>query len=417
MRHAVKLLAITLIYMLAGIPAAIGVTFVARYAFITSDTPIDGAATAFLFGMVALGAFVGPAIAVRLHNKGRIGWAIAWGFLCALAIIVNWTHTLAAIGHRGAGIEAESSKQATTIADARRALERVERDLAAMPPFVPTTEEAVKAARAAVELASRNRLTECGPNNETRGTRCREREADERARQDALAAALANKGTTDRASMLGAEASALRRRLVSTQPPPPANALGQTLGRLLPVSAASAATLQQAVVAAVAELLIAAILALPELLRSAPAGRFAAPGRFAREEKRTSLVATDAEIVLPAAPDPSGRVNTRRLGMAAQSALTKPSQPPIAEAGDGAIDLKPLVAFLAECVPHADRDRTDWADIYASFLEWQQRRGGEALTAALLGGALKHVCELADIRIRRQGDRVYCLDRRIAWKN
>ena len=103
--------------------------------------------------------------------------------------------------------------------------------------------------------------------------------------------------------------------------------------------------------------------------------------------------------------------------MAAQSVLTQPSQPPIAEAGDGAIDLKPLVAFLAECVPHADRDRTDWADIYASFLEWQQRRGGEALTAALFGAALKHVCELADIRIRRQGDRVYCLDRRIVWKN
>ena len=183
------------------------------------------------------------------------------------------------------------------------------------------------------------------------------------------------------------------------------------------MSAASAATLQQAVVAAVAELLIAAILALPELLRSAPAGRFAASGRFAREEKRSSLAATDAEIVLPAAPDPSGRVNTRRLGMAAQSALTKPSQPPIAEAGDGAIDLKPLVAFLAECVPHADRDRADWADIYASFVEWQQRRGGEALTAALFGAALKHVCELADIRIRRQGDRVYCLDRRIAWKS
>ena len=105
------------------------------------------------------------------------------------------------------------------------------------------------------------------------------------------------------------------------------------------------------------------------------------------------------------------------ISAAAQSVLTKPSQPPIAEAGDGAIDLKPLVAFLAECVPHADRDRADWADIYASFLEWQQRRGGEALTAALLGVALKHVCELADIRIRRQGDRVYCLDRRIAWKN
>lgn len=36
--------------------------FVARFAFTTSDTPADGFATAFLFGMVAAGAFAGPAI-------------------------------------------------------------------------------------------------------------------------------------------------------------------------------------------------------------------------------------------------------------------------------------------------------------------------------------------------------------------
>jgi hypothetical protein len=65
-------------YLLAGVPAAIGVAFVARFAFITSDTAIDGAANGFLFGMIATGAFSGPACVIgwlqkawpsRLHQK------------------------------------------------------------------------------------------------------------------------------------------------------------------------------------------------------------------------------------------------------------------------------------------------------------------------------------------------------------
>ena len=57
-------------YVLAGIPAAIGVAFVARYAFVTSDTEIDGAANAFLFGMIAAGAFAGPACAIAVGRNG-----------------------------------------------------------------------------------------------------------------------------------------------------------------------------------------------------------------------------------------------------------------------------------------------------------------------------------------------------------
>jgi hypothetical protein len=39
-------------YVLAGVPAAIGIAFVARYAYVTSDTAIDGASNAFLFGKI-----------------------------------------------------------------------------------------------------------------------------------------------------------------------------------------------------------------------------------------------------------------------------------------------------------------------------------------------------------------------------
>lgn len=58
-------------YGLAAIPAAIGVWFVARFAYVTSDTPIDGASNAFLFGMIAVGAYAGPAVALVVASRGR----------------------------------------------------------------------------------------------------------------------------------------------------------------------------------------------------------------------------------------------------------------------------------------------------------------------------------------------------------
>jgi len=59
--------------LLAGIPAAIGVAFVARYAYVTSDTTDAGLATAALYAMTAAGAFAGPAAAIVVANNGRRG--------------------------------------------------------------------------------------------------------------------------------------------------------------------------------------------------------------------------------------------------------------------------------------------------------------------------------------------------------
>src|SRR5262245_2396755 len=170
--RAARLVGTAIAYVVAGIPALIGIGFVARYAYVTSDTPTDGAATAFLFGMVATGAFAGPAIAVAVKNRGRTAAALVWWALAILAIVGNWTHTLGAIAQRGAGIEARGAKiTADTEAD-RKTLARLERVLGAMK-FAATTPEAVAAARGAAEFAERNRKAECGPNNETRGERCK----------------------------------------------------------------------------------------------------------------------------------------------------------------------------------------------------------------------------------------------------
>jgi hypothetical protein len=126
-----------LAYVVAGIPAAIGVAFLARYAFVTSDTPVDGIATAFLLGMIATGAFVGPAVAIAVGGNGRPGAAFVLWVLTCFAIAANWSHTLGAIAHRTAGTEAETAKASATIADARGELARIAAERKALPAFTP----------------------------------------------------------------------------------------------------------------------------------------------------------------------------------------------------------------------------------------------------------------------------------------
>jgi hypothetical protein len=418
--RAIRAATMGLAYIVAGIPALIGIAFVARYAFVTSDTPTDGAATAFLFGMVAAGAFAGPAIAVAVKNRGRKTAALVWWALATLAIVANWTHTLSAIAHRGAGLDAHSTKITADTATDRKTLTRLEREIAEIPAFTPTA-EAVAAARSAAEIAQRNRIAECGPSNETRGRRCIDRENDERAKQDALTKALENKATTERASGLEASAAAVRKQLADAPPAPPGNALGRMLGRFLPVSAAAAATMQQAFVSAIVELLIAAVLALPELLRSPHRREHAVEAPEAStsvsEHPATRLEAKEPEILpplLPAMGERSRRITTGQGRQISVPAIAAGSEAPIANNADE-IDPKPVVAFLAEHMPADRGSRADWGELYGGFLAWQTERGGNTLAASQFGAVLRHICEEANIGVRRRGDRVYCLDRRFEW--
>jgi hypothetical protein len=268
-----------LAYIVAGIPAAIGVAFVARYAFVTSDTPADGIATAFLLGVIATGAFVGPAIAVAVGGNGRPGAAVVLWVLTCFAIVANWSHTLGAIAHRTAGTEAETAKASAAIADARADLARIAAERKALPAFTPATAETVAAARRAADTATKNREAEC----DKRGPNCRQRELDEQTAADKLATATTAKAITDQAAKLDSDAAAIRAQLGKAPAVKDANPLGNALARLMPwLPAASAATIQQAVVSAIAELLIAAGLALPELLR--------------REPRQSAVVASPAAV-------------------------------------------------------------------------------------------------------------------------
>jgi len=390
--RAARVLGTALAYIGAGIPAVIGIAFVARFAFVTSDTPTDGAATAFLFAMVASGAFLGPAIAIAVGSRGHKRAGGVWWFLASLAIVANWTHTLGAIAQRGAGIEARGAKITADTEEDRRALARLERELDAMR-FTATTLEAVAAARGAAELAERNRKVECGPNNETRGERCRARELEEQAKRDALAKAVSDKAATDRATQLAAEAAGLRRSLSAAPVAPSNNALSNALGRVLAIPAMTAATIQQGFVSAIVELLIAAVLALPELLRS---------------NGRTDAIEGRSAEVLEA----SGRTPPVEVLAPAHQLRVPRAKDVISQ---DHVDPKPVIAFLAEHMPVARGSRADWGEIYSGFREWQARLGQEAWPATQFGAVLRHICEEANIRVRRQGDRAFCVDRRFNW--
>lgn len=252
-----------LAYLVCAIPAAIGVWFVAHYAYTTSDTAIDAYSNAFVFAMIAGGAYLCPALAIAIGRRNRIAAAFFW-LVAVLAIATNWSNTLGAITNRGAGLEAERAKAAKDLKNGERRLAQVDAELARLP-VLAVTPEAVSAADAAVKAAERARAAEC----DKRGPFCRQRETDEQSKRDALAALTADKAKSDLRERLSTEAAAIRKRLANAPAVKEPNTLGTALGRLLPwVDADTASTAQQGLMSLIVELLIAAFLALPELLSS-----------------------------------------------------------------------------------------------------------------------------------------------------
>lgn len=391
-----------LAYILAGIPAAIGIAFVARYAYATSDGAVDGAAAAFLFAMVAAGAFLGPALCIAVAANGRRLAAVVLGVLAALAVAVNWSHTLGAIAHRSAGTEAEAAKAAEARKDDRSELARLMEARKALPAYTPAMAEDVDAARAAVKAAEASRKAEC----ESRGKHCRARETAEGEKRAALSRALAGKAATDQAAKLDSEASAVRKRLASAPAVREANPLGEALARLMPwLPAASAATIQQAVVSAIAELLIAAGLALPELLRrNGPrdAGNGAPASATAREAPK---VPPDREAI----PDASAESRLRCSVQPSIAGVSLKRVPKPAAKGS-------VASFMLACLPRAHGQDAALASIYRRYCRWcdEQQPTVAAMDAAAFGEQFKALAERVRLDVENRGGRVVVLNVKLA---
>lgn len=373
-----------LAHLFAGIPAAIGVWFVARFAYVTSDTAIDGAGNAFLFAMIAAGAYAAPAVALIVAAKGRkVAAGMLW-CLAVVALVTNWSQTLGAVASRGAGTEAVRAKAADAIKDDRSRLARIQREREAMK-FLATDADAVKAAQTAVAAAERTRLAECGNGEpKQRGPNCRTRETEETTKRDILTAALANKALTDQAAKLDNDAAAIRSRLEGAKPVKEGNSLGEALGRLLPLSATTATTAQQGLLSAIAELLIAAALTLPELLRSEP------PAAASRDEGQA----------FP--PEPSSAPAKRPTTIAGVP-LTDPPMP------HAPTDADTVGRFMLPCLSRASGRETAGGAVYARYQRWcgDQQPQHAPLDAKSFAVQLAERCQRVDIRVRRDGGKVY----------
>ena len=247
---------------LAVFLGAVSIALAARYGYKGADTIIDGVISAVVFGSIALCAFIFDAAAVRLWFMRHHVGAIVIGVIAAAALVVTFTNSLGAIAGRGDTTQAERRKAKTDSASDLADLKRIARERDAMV-FTPVTAEVVKAAQEAVKSAEEIRQRECGAGDpRQRGPNCRQRETEEQAKRDALAAALANKALTDRAAKLDQDAETVRAKLGKAPPVEKANPLGETLELLLGAAAAALTAWQQAVVAAVFELCLVGVMVI-----------------------------------------------------------------------------------------------------------------------------------------------------------
>jgi hypothetical protein len=362
-----------LAYALPIVPAAIGVAFVARYAYMTSDTHDAGLAAAALYGMTAAAAFAGPAAALAVANAGRKGAAVLLGLLAFLAIVANWTNTLGAIAQRGAGTEAASIKAKADAADARSEIKRLEGELAKLGAFTPTDEAAVGAAKRAADAATTAKERECaGGEAKQRGKLCRDREADEQKAAEKLTAATTAKATTERANKLESELASERGKLGKAPTTPTTNAIGEVLGGFLSISAASATTAQQALISAIVELVIAAALAMPELLRP---------------------------VQQPVAKREDAEVMTAPAVQASTAQMT--------ETGS-------VRRFMLACIARAKGQTTMRTAAYRRYCRWCEDQRATPLAIPAFWAEFQPLCEKVGIKMRERDGKVQLVDIQLA---
>ena len=250
--------------------------------------------------------------------------------------------------------------------------------------FAATDADAVKAAQAAVFAAEASRQRECG-NGEPRqrGTNCRTRETEEAARRETLTVALANRALTDQAAKLDTEAAAIRARLKTAQPVKEGNPLGEALGHLLPISAATAATAQQGLISAIVELLIAATLALPELLRKRPVEAEHDEPEVEQPEPQ------QAAIVIAERPAP-------RL---VSSSSVEPAVS--------------LISFAAAALERHASSKVEFGDFYLAYHDHARAVGGRPLSPTEAIEPTSKLCEECGIDIRKRGKGRYLVGVRL----
>lgn len=231
------------------------------YAIGTSDTL--QAATIYAAGLALVTVFglIGHAVA---RDVWRSDWKLGISLACisGFALMVSLSNSLAFLKSKGAAIEAQASAAAISARDEAAELEALRARRTALPTHTPTTEDAVAVARNAVQTAATQREAECGRNGGGRGSRCREREADERAALDRLAIAERDRSVSASADEIDAAIAAIMARREQRGPIAAVNVQAQALAEMFglqPIWAEWLARWQQAVYLIALELVTVAL--------------------------------------------------------------------------------------------------------------------------------------------------------------
>ena len=147
--------------------SAVIVAIAGRFGFATSGEPLDGIMWAFFYGLLALGAIGGPAVAVRVGRVAPVWGVIAGFFVCAV-IAGNISVTFGASVGRSDRMLAERMRASQAGQFDAAELQRVQRERAEMK-YTPATAADVKAAQEAVAAAERSRIAECDKRGPTAG--------------------------------------------------------------------------------------------------------------------------------------------------------------------------------------------------------------------------------------------------------
>lgn len=337
--------------------SAIVIAIVARHGFMTASTEVDGYITAAFFGMIATGGLAGHALAVRVWRVSRLA-AVLIVLAAGSALLANLSNSIGFISGRDDVNDAKRAKIRQQARQDNAALDRLVKAREWLPKFTPATEASVQAAREAVTSAETARMLEC----KQRGSRCRDREADERMVRDRLVVAESNLALTKSAQELDAKIEAVRSRLQTSEPVAKEYADATALGKLFSIPAGTVASYRQLAQAAVAELLIVVSLVAFELL-----------GRPDREQRKLK---------------PVGRREEEAVPELASEPAPKPASPPAARLGKKpppprlisvALETGDILEFTATCLQPADGGSMLIGDLHQAYQEWCQAEGYEAL--------------------------------------
>jgi hypothetical protein len=360
-------------YACLGISAALA----AVYGYTTGNTEAMGLLRALGWAAVAFVGGCCPAWFFSHLEDKSYGRAVFTGVVALVCAGVTLNGSIGGITGTGDKYAAERAKTLEAAKSDRATLATVTRERDTMI-FTPATSEVVEAARSAVATAERNRISECGANNERRGTRCRERELEEQAKRDALSIAVTNKVASDRAAKLDTDAAAIRARLDKAPAMQNANPGAAAVSRLLGIEVDDAVSWQALLGALALELagMAAMMRADSRKLPSKEAGVTDAPAQ-AVEQTAPPIASplAEASMLAPAGPDIVGR-------------------------------------FMLACLRKASGEEVVGGAIYARHQRWcsEQEPPLFALDPRSFAQQFAARCERHGIRTRRDGSKVYCVD-------